>query len=308
MASNALARVLHRPPLQMSKIAKLPDEILDEIIRAGFPEDETPPFVKLCKAYMLVCHRWYRITVRYLFRRIRIDQRSPGEVQDFCDMLSRNPSIANAVTDITFKRKTIHIDTLVSLLESTPRLQYLHVLLATIIREETTEDNNLKPFGNYKLKKFAYTGTRNCTPEAYQRDVMEVLQLFEELDQLYLSHPAFESVANTEVATTHSGKLLVHALASSRLPLDSSHTYIACLHETGAFRNLTCLQIACCDVSEINSYAKLLSRVGPTLLDIGLHVDLRADSYASLVVDDIGMASSRSSYASSYAVFRGFKG
>ncbi|KAI0689960.1 hypothetical protein BC835DRAFT_217694 [Cytidiella melzeri] len=118
---------------QRSKIAALPDEILEMIMvhaayfdfQACYGHPEMEPWL----ACSLVCRRWRRVILPHLFRRVKLaphaDHPDSTMAGEFLRFLSENRSIAQLIRKLDYDDLELDIDTLDSTLSRLPRLHSL---------------------------------------------------------------------------------------------------------------------------------------------------------------------------------------
>lgn len=290
-------RIPTSTPSQESAVEKLPDEILDEIIQDVGPVcSKMPMLLRACGRdrwlpCSMVCRRWYQIAIPYLFRLVEIDSESPGSTSDFCDMVSRNASVAHAVHGIAIEAEELHMDTVVSLLKHLPSLRYLDIFADTMHRS----DNPQKPFGHYNLEKLTYEsqttrsigeGLRSYEVDCFQWEVAELLQLFDNIGELELgSDDHRESYDNVDEAIIATGKPHIGALKLVVFEYDVA-SYLTGLHKAHVFDHLTCLSILCNSLLKVGSVSRVLLYVGRTLEELYLYFNVREDHYGHQAWDE----------------------
>ena len=271
-------------PTKTSKIEELPDEVIEAIVLAGpglGPHVKHLAFTlmlhkrKYWLKCSLVCRRWYRITSAHLFRFVHVDAASPGTVQDFCDMLSQNPTLASIVEALIIDTVTLSINTLASLLDLLPRLRWLDMLSIILTRTRREIPNRERLCGNHKLAKLYYQGSPRGAAGSFQWEVIEILQLFEEIGELELDDPQKGTTMNVDAAVVARGKPIIHTMIISDLLPQVDCSYLTCLHKSGAFRNFVGLYITCHSPVKVSLCCKILSYVGATLLELHLCLAFR---------------------------------
>lgn len=120
-------------------ISDLPDEMLSSIIKElGVSYDVRVYIYDDVRrgdwpSCALVCRRWYRITLPYLFRYIQLPVRkwmdSYADTAQFRKFLEEKPSIAHCVQGLIIGQMSVDIYDFDAILDTLDNLRYLEVIL-----------------------------------------------------------------------------------------------------------------------------------------------------------------------------------
>ncbi|KAI0729003.1 hypothetical protein BC629DRAFT_1601560 [Irpex lacteus] len=259
---------------------ELPDEILDDIIRLAGPRYHTLPHISTMYRSDLrqwlpctkVCRRWYRIGIPYLFRFVKIDDSSPGDLEDFCNVLQDNAYIAHVMQGISIVVEDLYLDTLASLLRYLPQLRYL-IIAADAIHPGDKLD------GCYALEQLVYETCRAISEKGPNTwDVIQLLQMFDDVDELVLGPTlrlCYQSRSDSDQlqsAVTKAGKPQIRSLKLACFEYTIA-PYLTSLYDTHALDNITCLSIWYTRIVETYNLNQMLLYVGATLGELYLYID-----------------------------------
>ncbi|KAI0812514.1 hypothetical protein BC629DRAFT_1589272 [Irpex lacteus] len=288
-----------------SMAEELPDELLEKIIRGVGPLHSTSPPLPLAPnnrnpwlRCLLVCRRWYRITIPYHWQFTRLSISRPGILENFCNRLLTNMTMARTVESVSIGAVELYMDTLVSLLQYLPRLRYLRIFTVKLIPSSSAE----RPYGHHKLEYLEYdssTVTRDRRRDGLQWEAIQLLQLFDEVAELELgSHSWFrESHDDVQSAIVTNRKPNVYSLKLGSLEYIIP-SYLTCLHNARVFDHITCLSVWCSSLAKLDTISEMLSYVGATLGEFYLHFHLDDDEIISAGGRAHAMAILRSGFES----------
>lgn len=267
---------------QCCKAEELPDETLDSIIQyVGAPFTVTPvslpsaaPGHASLHPCAMVCRRWYRITTPYLFRVVAITDNSSGDASELCALLLRKPSLMRHIQAATIDRQPLPLNILASLLDLLPHLHYLQILGVS----DVCTGNTVLLRGSHILKKLTFGGLQSDSEsEDFDRDVLKLLQLFQEIDELVLYEDSRDPIQlDFNTAQLKIGEPRIHAIDVHDCIHDTA-PYLTCLHEHGALRSLTCLTLDCDSPYKLEAINQWLLCAGATLGELYLSLDFSSN-------------------------------
>ncbi len=283
MSPSSASGTARAVPLESSRTSvaeELPDELLDKIIRDVGPlyYKPLPPLHMMrdrgCwRPCSQVCRRWHRITVPYLFQFVKLDRMSPGTPQDFCETVSQSHDIAQAIESVSICVEKLCMDTVASVLPLLPQLRYLNIYAG---RTMTLSQNPAKLYGHCTLAKLVY----DSDADDFVGEVLQLLRLFDDIGELELGSDGMLKKAYGRIEDTESlarAKLRIHSLKLSTLEYFGMASYLTHLCDVHAFDNLTCLSVWVTSLSKLRTLNEMLLRVGATLGELYLYLNLDDD-------------------------------
>ncbi|KAI0091280.1 hypothetical protein BDY19DRAFT_695650 [Irpex rosettiformis] len=261
---------------------KLPDELLNLVIAAVGPHRSLvlyrrQPDKNYWQACALVSRRWHRITLPHLFRSIAISEGSPGDENDFREFLASKPSIAQLIERVTYFTIDLHMWTVAATLKVLPKLRDLS-MIGVHLRLKT---RGPPLCGEYHIQKLTYTTLlrdgQAALRETLWRSAMDLLNLFSDVQDLILndmnnSINLLHEFNNTTLVRFPEEKLDIRFMYLP-CPAPGDLPYLTTLKHSGAFRNLTKLQVSPTDVDCLPYLNQQLLLLGPTLEDLHFNYD-----------------------------------
>ncbi|KAI0766769.1 hypothetical protein BC629DRAFT_884278 [Irpex lacteus] len=140
-----------------SYIDSILDELLDYVIDltrdqtcSGAPSGQHNSSWHAC---VLVCRRWYNITLPHLFRSVTISPNAPVDVHDFYEMISNNPLIAQHTQRVSIGLVKLYLCTLAEILEVLTGLRSLDLRLSVL--QHKPDEKPLR--GGFKISRMSCT-------------------------------------------------------------------------------------------------------------------------------------------------------
>lgn len=281
MALSSPESKIHHASLA-SYIDSIPDELLEYVIDltrdpicSGAPSDQHNSSWHAC---VLVCRRWYNITLPHLFRSVTISPNAPGDVHDFYEMISNNPLIAQHIRRVSIVLVKLHLCTLAEILEGLIGLRSLDLRL--LVLQHNLDEKPLR--GGFKISRMSCTVGHGLDGLWTVIDILGLFSAIDDLDlrvqQLWHRHHVEENSNELEGEEWNSVSQSLQNLKIHSATMDSStdgmhHTTL--LAKLGAFRHLTNLIIYTVKLSELENLNTVLCSLAPTLCSCAIMICLR---------------------------------
>ncbi|KAI0083461.1 hypothetical protein BDY19DRAFT_660196 [Irpex rosettiformis] len=273
-ATVAAANSPDRSASRKSMFTEVPDEILDMIVRKLWTIHRAQ--------HSSVCRRWYRLTLPYLWRCIRIfliGQKSPMTIlDDFLSLMASRPELAVLVQRLVLYHIEGDVSIISRALELLPNLRFL-ILRAPRIHP-ADGDVLTRHASRHALEQLMITGARGTN--VFIPATVQLLSLFYEIRRITLKWNGIE-LENDAVDRTIPKDALdnLHVFQLDMNLDTSSSFYLNILGRHGAFRHLAYLRVEANCLEALVNLSQLLSTVGPTLRELFLRLcwDLSTDGF-----------------------------